>query len=214
LQSLLLTYPFQNGSILSSSTFRLILGIKVIAISPHCPLVILVIAMHVWRKVIPSTGCSCCCIILPYELFNRWKVRKSTTCVNHVVRCKITYFQQLYFISSALNFYFVYDFCLYENLSPVVSYFLRLLPFLEALLLLPPVAIFRWVCEVLSFQWLDGMLSCCGHREKKMMMLKHHGIWWIVLLLYAHLIHTSISILNCPSLTMANRSVSYNKPNG
>ena len=56
------------------------------------------------------------------------------------------------------------------------------------------------------------MLSCNGHRERKIMMLKHYGIWWIVLLLYTHLVHTSMSILNCPSLTMAG-SVSYNKPN-
>ena len=35
---------------------------------------------------------------------------------------------QLYYISSALSFYFIYDFCLYSNMSPLVSYFLRYLP--------------------------------------------------------------------------------------
>ena len=35
---------------------------------------------------------------------------------------------QLYYISSALSFYFVYDFCLYSSLSPLISYFIRYLP--------------------------------------------------------------------------------------
>ena len=35
-------------------------------------------------------------------------------------------------------------------------------------------------------------------REKKLRTLKHHGVWLIVLLLYTNLIHTSMSILECP----------------
>ena len=27
-----------------------------------------------------------------------------------------------------------------------------------------------------------------------------HGLWWIVLLMYTHVVHTSMSILNCPIL--------------
>ena len=54
---------------------------------------------------------------------------------------------------------------------------------------------------------------CHYDREKKVMMLKHHGIWWIILLLYTHLVHTSMSILNCPFLTLTNSSkpVSYSR---
>ena len=40
------------------------------------------------------------------------------------------------------------------------------------------------------------------------MTLEHHGIWWIILLLYAHIIHTSVSILECPLLPMSSFPVS------
>ena len=51
---------------------------------------------------------------------------------------------QLYFVSSALGFYFAYDFCLYSNMSPLVSYFLRYLPIIITLLLLPGVLVIRF----------------------------------------------------------------------
>ena len=50
---------------------------------------------------------------------------------------------QLHFVSSALGFYFVYDFCLYSNMSPLVSYFIRYVPAFVALLLSPAVFILR-----------------------------------------------------------------------
>ena len=40
----------------------------------------------------------------------------------------IDFLYQLYYISSALSFYFIYDFCLYSSMSPLVSYFIRYLP--------------------------------------------------------------------------------------
>ena len=57
--------------------------------------------------------------------------------------CPLCLFQ-LHFISSALSFYFVYDFCLYSNMSPLVSYFIRYLPFLVAVLLFPAVFMTRF----------------------------------------------------------------------
>ena len=38
------------------------------------------------------------------------------------------------------------------------------------------------------------------NRKKRIILLRHHGIWLIVLLLYVQLVHTSMSILECPSL--------------
>ena len=51
---------------------------------------------------------------------------------------------QLLFASSATGFYFVYDFCLYGNMSALVSYTIRYLPLLVALLLCPVVVLLRW----------------------------------------------------------------------
>jgi len=52
---------------------------------------------------------------------------------------------QLHFASSATGFYFVYDFCLYGNMSALVSYTIRYLPLLVALLLCPVVILLRCV---------------------------------------------------------------------
>ena len=37
-------------------------------------------------------------------------------------------------------------------------------------------------------------------RKFRLRLLRHHGLWWILLLLYSHVVHTSISILDCPML--------------
>ena len=39
----------------------------------------------------------------------------------------------------------------------------------------------------------------CRYIYKKSLDL-WHGLWWIVLLMYTHVVHTSMSILNCPIL--------------
>ena len=33
-----------------------------------------------------------------------------------------------------------------------------------------------------------------------------HGLWWIILLMYSHVLHTSMSILNCPILPETDSS--------
>ena len=63
-------------------------------------------------------------------------------------------FSQLHFVSSASGFYFVYDFCLYGNMSALVSYTFRYLPLCVVLLLCPLVVLLRCVrslpCAFLS----------------------------------------------------------------
>ena len=93
--------------------------------------------------------------------------------------CMVTS-HQLYYVSSALSFYFIYDFCLYSDMSPIVSYFIRYLPLLLAI-----VTVSIW-CLVMT-KIIKRTVSW-------------HGIWWIILLMYTHLLHTSMSILNCPRI--------------
>ncbi len=86
----------------------------------------------------------------------------------------------LYYFSSALALYFPYDFCLYEAMSSLVSYSFRYLPFLTAAVTVTVVVSFRRL-KFRPFPW--------------------HGVWMIVLLMYTHVVHTSISILNCPAVS-------------
>ena len=39
-----------------------------------------------------------------------------------------------------------------------------------------------------------------------MKSLQHHGLWWAGLLLYTTLLHTSMSVLDCPSVPEADGS--------
>jgi len=41
----------------------------------------------------------------------------------------------VYYVSSSLNFYFIYDFCLYHGMSALVSYLLRYIPLGVALII-------------------------------------------------------------------------------
>jgi hypothetical protein len=92
----------------------------------------------------------------------------------------------LYYISSALSFYFIYDFCLYSDMSPLVSYFLRYLPLFLAI-----ATVTFWSALMSKF-------------TKK--TVAWHGLWWIILLMYSHVLHTSMSILNCPILPETDSS--------
>ena len=45
--------------------------------------------------------------------------------------------------------------------------------------------------------------------------LRAHGVWWIIVFLYSQVVHTSMSILNCPSIQGSDQSiaaVSLTKP--
>eukprot|EP00731_Ephydatia_muelleri_P010299 Em0005g885a len=89
----------------------------------------------------------------------------------------------LYYVSSSLSFYFVYDFCLYSNMSPLVSYFIRYLPLFTAVIVCPIILAIR-------------------HKKHP------NGLWWLVVLMYTHVVHTSMSILNCPRLPGSNGNTS------
>ena len=49
------------------------------------------------------------------------------------------------------------------------------------------------------------------NRIKKLLVVKHHGIWWIILMVYAHMVHTSMSILECPFFPDHKFPVSYHE---
>ena len=82
----------------------------------------------------------------------------------------------VYYISSALSLYLPYDFCLYEDMSPLVSYFFRYLPLITVI----PTAIVTLVIK---------------HRKRP---TKWYGIWTLVILMYTQVVHTSMMFLNCP----------------
>ena len=54
---------------------------------------------------------------------------KETCTKHHNIMCSsLTMHLQLYFLGSASGFYFIYDFCLYNNMSSEMAYFLRYIP--------------------------------------------------------------------------------------
>lgn len=89
----------------------------------------------------------------------------------------------LVYVSSALGLYFPYDFCLYDEASALASYAFRYLPVLVAAVLSPIALCFR---------------------KRRSPRDSWHGAWWLVVLLYTPAVHTSVSILHCPSLPILN----------
>ena len=84
----------------------------------------------------------------------------------------------LVYVSSALGLYFPYDFCLYDEASALASYAFRYLPLLVAAVLSPIALCFR---------------------KRRSPRDSWHGVWWLIVLLYTPAVHTSVSILHCPS---------------
>ena len=85
----------------------------------------------------------------------------------------------LVYVASALGLYFPYNFCLYKEASALAVYLFRYLPLFLAVLIIP--------CAVII-------------RRRRSPQNTSHGVWWLLLLLYTPVIHTSLSILHCPSL--------------
>ena len=114
------------------------------------------------------------------------------------------YFQG-YYISSGLNLYYIYDFCLYSSMSAVVSYTIRFLPLLVALAACPLVFVIRYTVVLTDHSIAHSSNLCPTHPprrifQKRWRSVQHYGLWWIVLLLYSHVVHSCLSVLNCPSL--------------
>lgn len=88
---------------------------------------------------------------LPHNAFPTDIQKNSTICKpekhHHELLCQVFHFSyhQLYYITSGLSFYFIYDFCLYSNMSPLVSYFLRFLPLLILIITATVVLSVRYI---------------------------------------------------------------------
>ncbi len=85
----------------------------------------------------------------------------------------------LHYFSNALALYFPYDFCLYTAMSPLVSYSLKYLPLL-AVIVSASIVVFI--------------------RHKTFRPIAWHGVWSLVILMYSHVVYTSMTILNCPNI--------------
>lgn len=108
-------------------------------------------------------------------------------------------------MSSATSLYFVYDFCVHRSLNPLLSYFLRYLPLLTALSVFPVIWLIRLLASCCMFDnpvlfQIDFILIIRKCARKKWKLLRKHSFWWMIILLYSHVVHTSMSILNCPSV--------------
>lgn len=84
----------------------------------------------------------------------------------------------LLYVSSALGLYFPYDFCLYDEASALATYFFRYLPIIVGAVLSPIAVCFR---------------------KRRSPRDSWHGVWWLMVLFYTPAVHTSVSILHCPS---------------
>lgn len=84
----------------------------------------------------------------------------------------------LVYVASALGLYFPYDFCLYEEASALASYAFRYIPLFLAVVLVPIATVVR---------------------KRRSPRNTWHGVWWLILLLYTPAVHTSLTILHCPS---------------
>lgn len=89
----------------------------------------------------------------------------------------------LVYVASALGLYFPYNFCLYHEASALAVYLFRYLPLFLVVVIIPFAVTIRR-----------------RHSPKN----TWHGVWWLLLLLYTPVIHTSFSILYCPSLPARN----------
>ncbi len=87
------------------------------------------------------------------------------------------------YVGSALGLYFPYDFCLHSDMNAAAVYALRYTPPLVVTALAPII--------------LHVRLKHFHPRE-------WHGLWWLVLMLYTPLLHTSFSLLDCPTLRGEN----------
>ncbi|XP_065898161.1 uncharacterized protein [Dysidea avara] len=89
------------------------------------------------------------------------------------------------YIGSTISLYFPYDFCLYSGTTALASYSLRYIPFCLSLILSSGFFVYFY-----KIQRKHGV------RTK--------GIWTLILLLYSHVMYTSLSILHCPSINDSN----------
>lgn len=44
--------------------------------------------------------------------------------------------------------------------------------------------------------------------KSKRKALNNHGVWWVLLFIYTHVVYSSLTVLNCPSITDSNGAIS------
>ena len=89
----------------------------------------------------------------------------------------------LVYAASALGLYFPYDFCLYKNASPVVVYAFRYIPLLLTVIAIP---------------------ITIASRKPNSPRNTWHAVTWLLLLIYTPAVHTSMTVLHCPSFPVQN----------
>lgn len=87
----------------------------------------------------------------------------------------------IYYIGSTISLYFPYDFCLYSGMTALTSYMLRYIPFWLSLIIFSGIFYYYY--------------------RKRQHRTKTYGLWALILLLYSHVVYTSMNLLNCPSVS-------------
>jgi hypothetical protein len=90
------------------------------------------------------------------------------------------------FLGSVLGLYFPWDFCLSPGMSALASF--------------PPRFIPPFIATVVAVAAVISVFYCFEKRAQKRIW---HGVWAFILLLYAPLVHTCLSLLHCPSIPPA-----------
>ena len=120
---------------------------------------------------------------------------------------------QLHYVSSATSLYFPYDFCLYSEMTTLVSYSLRYTPFLLAIIISSILyTANRCIAWYLPYCLLQGLLIFLAFYRKfklaRNLRLSWSGLWLLMVLLSTDVVNTSVSILNCPILQDSNGKTS------
>jgi hypothetical protein len=90
----------------------------------------------------------------------------------------------LYYLASAIGLYLPYDFCLYPMATTLEMRGLMFTPFILAVLICSAVVVFSWLKS----------------RGKTV----YSGVWIVVLLLFTPLMYTSLSVLDCHLVPLAD----------
>ena len=150
------------------------------------------------------TACSNSWTLLSPEFYQHWEICKRVY-YSSVPLCRFLLLSQLYFIGSAFSFYFAYDFCLYENMSSEIAYLLRFLPLFLAIMTCTPIVVTRYGVILTTFSLSLGrvalrLLYRSTQSKSKRRVLSNHGVWSVMLLMYTHVVYTSLTVLYCPTI--------------
>lgn len=107
-------------------------------------------------------------------------------------------------MGSALSFYFVYDFCLGPQFPALLVYFLRFIPILILLAIGIIITTVRFAIAeliiIVLYLTLPNSMNAYICRQYKKMQTPFPGVWLVLLLQSTLTIHTSMAVLNCPTI--------------